>query len=145
MRFGVGLVPNPTRASELQGQATLRQALRCSAPHGPMARRCKKCGTIGFAGNGPKKGENRILRPLRGTATGRTRTVNLRFTKPLAESVTSGTTSTYDKSDSRLPPSLPEILRDRPDLAAVVAAWDDLPNAIRAGILAMVRAAGADE
>jgi hypothetical protein len=33
------------------------------------------------------------------------------------------------------PPDLP------PDLAAVVAAWPTLPEAIRAGILAMVRAA----
>ena len=32
-----------------------------------------------------------------------------------------------------------------PDLAAVVAAWPELPKAIRAGILAMVRAAGAGE
>ncbi|MGA7496848.1 MAG: hypothetical protein WBX00_08980 [Isosphaeraceae bacterium] len=28
-----------------------------------------------------------------------------------------------------------------PDLAAVVAAWSDLPEAIKAGILAMVKAA----
>ena len=79
------------------------------------------------------------------TATGRTRTVNLRFTKPLAESVTSETTSTYDKSDLRLPASLPEILKNDPDLGAVVAAWPDLPKAIRAGIVAMVRAAKNDE
>jgi hypothetical protein len=30
---------------------------------------------------------------------------------------------------------------DGPDLAAVVEAWPDLPEAIRAGILAMVNAA----
>lgn len=30
-----------------------------------------------------------------------------------------------------------------PDLAAVVAAWPDLPPALRAGVLALVRAAGA--
>ena len=29
-----------------------------------------------------------------------------------------------------------------PDLAAVIAAWDRLPEAVRAGIVAMVRAAG---
>ena len=28
-----------------------------------------------------------------------------------------------------------------PDLATVIAAWDDLPDAVRAGIVAMVRAA----
>jgi hypothetical protein len=30
-----------------------------------------------------------------------------------------------------------------PELAAVVAAWPDLPPAIRAGVLALVKAAGA--
>jgi hypothetical protein len=30
---------------------------------------------------------------------------------------------------------------DDPDLAAVIAAWDRLPEAVRAGIVAMVRAA----
>ncbi|QKK09289.1 MAG: hypothetical protein HND58_14740 [Planctomycetota bacterium] len=35
----------------------------------------------------------------------------------------------------------PEAPAD-PDLAAVVAAWDDLPPAVRAGIVAMVSAAG---
>jgi len=29
-----------------------------------------------------------------------------------------------------------------PELAAVVAAWEDLPSAVRAGVLAMVRAIG---
>ncbi len=46
-------------------------------------------------------------------------------------------TSTVSATSARsqeLGPDLP------PDLAAVVAAWDDLPEAIRAGILAMVRA-----
>ena len=39
----------------------------------------------------------------------------------------------------------PHLLHDTcntdPDLAAVVAAWPELPEAIRVGILAMVRAA----
>ena len=54
-------------------------------------------------------------------------------------------------------PALPEVLRatrgatrvcvvapapeDNPDLAAVVEAWPDLPEALKAGILAMVKAA----
>jgi hypothetical protein len=33
------------------------------------------------------------------------------------------------------------VLPDDPDLAAVVAAWDRLPDAVRAGIVAMVKAA----
>ena len=32
-----------------------------------------------------------------------------------------------------------------PDLAAVVAAWPELPEAIKAGILAMVRAASGSQ
>lgn len=38
-------------------------------------------------------------------------------------------------------PSLTPVSAD-PDLAAVIAAWSDLPPAIRAGIVAMVRATG---
>ena len=30
--------------------------------------------------------------------------------------------------------------RERPDLAAVVEAWDRLPEAVRVGVLAMVKA-----
>ena len=36
-----------------------------------------------------------------------------------------------------------EALAD-PDLAAVVKAWPELPRAVRAGILAMVRASGGE-
>jgi len=36
---------------------------------------------------------------------------------------------------------LPEALAD-PDLRLVVERWGDLPEAVRAGIVAMVRAAG---
>jgi hypothetical protein len=34
-----------------------------------------------------------------------------------------------------------DIRQSDPDLAAIVAAWSELPEAIRAGIMAMVRAA----
>jgi len=40
-----------------------------------------------------------------------------------------------------LPTVCPTTAVIAPDLAAVVAAWPTLPEAIRAGILAMVRAA----
>jgi hypothetical protein len=40
------------------------------------------------------------------------------------------------------PPTMPLIPAD-PDLAAVVRAWPDLPPAIRAGMVAIVRAADA--
>jgi hypothetical protein len=37
---------------------------------------------------------------------------------------------------------LPELLPADPDLATVVNAWDRLPEAVRAGIVAMVKALG---
>lgn len=48
-----------------------------------------------------------------------------------------GTTS-YTPSDSL--PDAPDAAPD-PDLAALIAAWPDLPEPVRAGINAMVRAA----
>jgi hypothetical protein len=36
---------------------------------------------------------------------------------------------------------LAHLTRKSPDLAGVVAAWSDLPAALRAGIVAMVRSA----
>jgi hypothetical protein len=37
--------------------------------------------------------------------------------------------------------ALPEALPADPELAAVIDAWDRLPEAVRAGIVAMVQAA----
>ena len=55
-------------------------------------------------------------------------------------------TSTYDDSPERLAALLgafaAEIGPKAPDLAAVVSAWPGLPEALRAGIVAMVKAAG---
>jgi hypothetical protein len=39
------------------------------------------------------------------------------------------------------PPVIHDTCQNDPDLAAIVAAWPELPAAIRAGILAMVTAA----
>ena len=39
-------------------------------------------------------------------------------------------------------PALPDALPVDPALAAVVTAWPDLPEPIRAGILALVKASG---
>lgn len=41
----------------------------------------------------------------------------------------------------RTPPTTPPT--DDPDLAAIMAAWPSLPAPVRAGILAMIRVAGA--
>jgi len=54
--------------------------------------------------------------------------------------------STYEHGPGRLGVLLgasgPGITPQDPDLAAVVAAWPGLPEALRAGIVAMVNAAG---
>ena len=44
------------------------------------------------------------------------------------------------KANGDLCSSLSEIRENDPDLAAVVEAWDRLPEAVKAGILAMVKA-----
>ncbi len=49
----------------------------------------------------------------------------------------SGRQQNRQHSDEITPPAKPAD----PELAAVVAAWSDLPPAVRAGIVAMVRAA----
>jgi len=46
----------------------------------------------------------------------------------------------YDEPEKTLPTGLPIFSDNDPDLAAVVEAWDRLPEPIRAGIVAMVRA-----
>ena len=38
--------------------------------------------------------------------------------------------------------NIPETVPEDPDLAAVVAAWSTLPDVVRAGIVAMIAAAG---
>ena len=37
------------------------------------------------------------------------------------------------------------LVEESPDLAAVVKAWPDLPEAVRAGIVAMVKAATGED
>ena len=48
--------------------------------------------------------------------------------------------ATSDNSDSVLASCLAMIRETSPDLACIVAAWHTLPEAVRVGILAMVRA-----
>ena len=48
----------------------------------------------------------------------------------------------YDNPSSHLAAFLAYMSRRNPDLAAVVRAWPKLPEAVRAGILAMVKATG---
>jgi len=51
-------------------------------------------------------------------------------------------TTTGGGFDPATPPAMPTKPAD-PELAAVVAAWPDLPPALREGIVAMVAATGA--
>jgi hypothetical protein len=48
---------------------------------------------------------------------------------------------TSDCNEIRVADCVAFLAENRPDLAAVVEAWDRLPDAIRQGIVAMVRAA----
>ena len=50
-------------------------------------------------------------------------------------------TSTCDRSKSVLAECLALLSETRPDLAALIGAWDSLPKAIRAGIQALIQAA----
>ncbi|NOT01404.1 MAG: hypothetical protein HOP29_12335 [Phycisphaerales bacterium] len=63
-----------------------------------------------------------------------------------AESVTDGESTacapTAETLGVLLGVFLPKLAETDPELAAVVAAWPTLPDAIRAGIVAMVRASG---
>ena len=53
---------------------------------------------------------------------------------------TNDTTRTYDDSGSDGQNALAPDLRSDPELNAVVEAWPGLPTAIKAGILAMMKA-----
>jgi hypothetical protein len=68
-----------------------------------------------------------------------------RIANPLSPSTTPEATGTY-KTPSATPTSNPDTSTTNPagfepDLAALIAAWPDLPKPIRAGIVAMVKAA----
>ncbi len=59
------------------------------------------------------------------------------------ESTTPENTTRYDGDASTL--SCTANSCDDSELDAVIAAWPDLPDAVRAGILAMVRASAGDQ
>jgi hypothetical protein len=54
---------------------------------------------------------------------------------------TSEKSGTYDSADKRLADSLADLAQNDPDLAGVIRAWPELPDGIKAGIMAMVKAA----
>ena len=77
------------------------------------------------------------------TATRRTRTDDLSFTKARDDSATNDDSRTCD-GDSATPSSSPgSRANNRPlddDLRHLIDAWPTLPEPVRAGILAMVKA-----
>jgi len=89
------------------------------------------------------KGDGRPMSSSVAIAADRTRTDDLRFTKPEGDSISAEMTTTYNSSDDRLAVSLAKVVEADPDLASVVAAWQALPGSIRAGIVAIVNAARA--
>jgi hypothetical protein len=84
----------------------------------------------------------RALSSSVGNAPRRTRTFN-----PLIKSQTKGFQKQCSHNDLRIATPLlshpipTDTCQNDPDLAAVIEAWDQLPEAIKAGILAMVKAA----
>ena len=58
-----------------------------------------------------------------------------------ASVVSDGPANTYETTTPRLADSLADLLQNDPDLAAVIRTWPGLPEAVRAGIVAMVKAA----
>jgi hypothetical protein len=71
---------------------------------------------------------------------GRSRTDGGGFANGPQSLATGETPKTCDKADFVLADCLAFLDQNSPDLATVCRAWTDLPEAIRAGILAMVKA-----
>jgi len=91
------------------------------------------------------KGDGRPMSSSVAIAADRTRTDDLRFTKPEEDPISAETATTYSGNDDRLAVSLAKVVEAAPDLASVVDAWQALPESIRAGIVAMVNAATASK
>jgi len=75
-------------------------------------------------------------------ASGGNRTHNIRFTKAVTDN--SKPLSKKDLQSNDVVEIAPQIARSReipPDLAQVINAWLTLPDALKAGIVAMVKAA----
>ncbi len=87
---------------------------------------------------------------LRGVATpcddgpGRIRTYDQSIMSRRPDSIAPETTTVYDDTPETPASNHDSLTENDPDLAAVVEAWADLPDAVRAGIVAMVRASASD-
>src|SRR5262249_51830138 len=109
----------------MRGQQAVEPVLRTVLVHGPL----------------PRARTNRS-RPTRITP-GEIRTPDRRIRNPLRSCRKDKSSNDVTESDPKsLAQTLAHELQNCPDLARVVAAWPALPAAIRAGILAMIEAAG---
>ncbi len=63
-----------------------------------------------------------------------------RFSRPPPDSTTAEIDNTCDGTSDGLGSCLAILDENDPELAAIVRAWPDLPDAVRAGILAMIEA-----
>ncbi len=75
-----------------------------------------------------------------GNAPGRTRTCDLRCRKPLLYSVNPAEGQTCEHGPEHSADYSAFAASIDPDVAAIIQAWPVLPEAVRAGILAMVEA-----
>ena len=95
--------------------------------------------------------DNAVVRDASSTfanAPGRTRTCDLRFRKPPEDTISAESDKSCDDTpanDSRFDSSQQQNRTADTDLAAVIEAWPTLPDALRAGILAMVEAVRASK
>ena len=62
----------------------------------------------------------------------------------MPDSTTDYEDKTYDCEADRLAIHLATILQNHPELPSVVESWPELPEPVRAGILAMVKAANGE-
>ncbi len=70
---------------------------------------------------------------------GGTRTPDKRIMIPPTSDVSPCKTSTYENTPDVLASCLAFLTENQPDLASVVEAWEALPEAVKAGIVAMVK------
>jgi hypothetical protein len=77
-----------------------------------------------------------------GNTPGGIRTSNLRFRRPMRQPSKVNDSKALSQTTSLIAHSMPtDTCQTDPDLTAVVDAWHTLPDALRSGIVAMVKAA----
>jgi hypothetical protein len=91
---------------------------------------------------GTDRGNEAPVRASSGNTGVGTRTPDLRIMRPPSGCSKTMPENHLSQSPSSVAEHLPnDTCKTDPDLAAVVEAWPDLPEALKAGIVAMVKAA----